>query len=1182
MSEDNEREKEIFGEALELGSLEEQRAFVRRACGNDESLRRAVEGLLEAYSQAAGFIPPRASEAPEAPRQPPAGESLGALIGRYKLLEKIGEGGCGVVYVAEQKAPVRRRVALKVIKLGMDTRSVVARFEAERQALALMDHPNIAKVFDGGATETGRPFFVMELVRGTKITDFCDQRQLTTAERLDLFTQVCRAVQHAHQKGIIHRDLKPSNILVTVNDGVAVPKVIDFGIAKATEGRLTDKTVYTELHQFLGTPAYMSPEQAEMTSVDIDTRSDIYSLGVLLYELLAGKTPFDSAELLAAGLDELRRRIKDVAPVRPSTRLSGMSKQELTTTAQRRGAEPPRLINLVRGDLDWIVMKCLEKDRARRYDTANGLARDVERHLGNEPVVARPPSRLYEFQKAVRRHWVGFGAATAVVAALGLGVVASYCEARVAKKAEIAARVAETNALRHAYSASMLSASDALENAQIATARHYLDSTPADLRGWEWRQLSSRLDLSERVHDHSRSENAQVHVLPDGRSYYEVCTEPTNCIQRRDIETGELLATIPIGHACRRSWLVAGGNELIAEIFEGNETKAVEVWDLKSGMRLSSQPIPTWVQASSDGSAVAYEWEGKIHVMDTKTGITRESPRAIVIAEVPIPFLDAGTAPVCFQPDGGRLAVCTSVGEVALLDTNSYAVQSAFKVQSHNNKITTMVFSADSRLLATGSYDKTIRITDVATNPPTAVATLRGHAGWVAALCFSPDGSLLASYGEDRTLRLWDARTGSPQGVFESDGTDPGFAPDGRMLISGDANGVRFWDVRSSDAWVLRGHRSFVYSVLVSPDGATIYSGGWDGWSGQPGSLRFWDAATGDQIASTGAPDFWVHAAALSVDGSRLAVAIVGRNETFSCIEVRDTATGATVASAETTEPWTWIDSVAFDPSGQNVLWVDSGHGIAKIADARTGVIRKSRNLRPASIRSSFVAWSPDGATIAVHSGNDPTLDILDAQSLEPIRQWPHGHSAPVWSVAFSPDSRRILTTSEDGIVRVWDAATGRRIHDLVGHGNHVLCAAYSPDNKRIASGGRDQNIRIWDAETFEQVARLGGHDEYVYSLAWRADSQQLISGSGDFTVRIWDTQPLKDRMRARRERQVILAQVEPMVQGLFQKLGDATKVVARVKADGSLSTRARQIALQVVLKTSLEQQKNHAQHPLP
>jgi serine/threonine protein kinase len=305
----------------------------------------------------------------------------GDRIGRYKLLQQIGEGGCGVVYMAEQVEPVRRHVALKIIKLGMDTKNVIARFEAEQQALALMDHPSIAKVLDAGATDTGRLYFVMELVRGVKITDYCDKNHLPTRERLGLFIQVCQAIQHAHQKGVIHRDIKPSNILVTMNDGVPMPKVIDFGIAKATQQRLTDKTLFTAFEQFIGTPAYMSPEQAEMSALGIDTRSDIYSLGLLLYELLTGVTPFDAKDLLQAGLNELRRIIREQEPMRPSTRLSTMLHAELMTTAQCRQAEPPKLIHLVRGDLDWIAMKALEKERSRRYETANGLAMDVLRSV---------------------------------------------------------------------------------------------------------------------------------------------------------------------------------------------------------------------------------------------------------------------------------------------------------------------------------------------------------------------------------------------------------------------------------------------------------------------------------------------------------------------------------------------------------------------------------------------------------------------------------------------------------------------------------------------------------------------------------------------------------------------------------------------------------------------------------
>jgi serine/threonine protein kinase len=399
---------EIFSEAIQLPS-DERIAFLDRACAGDTDLRRSIEALLRSNDRAEDFLedPPKGSIS-ERREKVVAGEKPGDQVGRYKLLEQIGEGGCGVVYIAEQKEPVRRQVALKVIKPGMDTKNVIARFEAERQALALMDHPNIAHVFDAGSTASGRPYFVMELVRGLKITDYCDQKSLSTEQRLDLFLQVCGAVQHAHQKGIIHRDIKPSNILIATSpEGKPTPKVIDFGIAKATTGqRLTDKTLFTSFEMLIGTPAYMSPEQAEMTSSDVDTRSDIYSLGVLLYELLTGTTPFDTQELLKAGLDEVRRVIRTKDPVRPSTRLSTMAAGELANVSTHHAAEAPKLIRQMRGDLDWIVMKALEKERDRRYSTANGLAVDVQRYLSGEAVLARPPSTRYKAGKLFARNKV--------------------------------------------------------------------------------------------------------------------------------------------------------------------------------------------------------------------------------------------------------------------------------------------------------------------------------------------------------------------------------------------------------------------------------------------------------------------------------------------------------------------------------------------------------------------------------------------------------------------------------------------------------------------------------------------------------------------------------------------------------------------------------------------------------
>ncbi len=418
-----ERIKAVFAGATELPA-ERRTEFLDRECAGDAELRAEVESLLAARTMSAVRTGGAAAAVADSPTAAagPLSEGPGTRIGPYKLLQLIGEGGFGSVFLAEQETPFRRRVALKIIKLGMDTRAVIARFEAERQALAMMDHPNIAKVLDAGATDSGRPYFVMELVRGVPITEYCDAANLTAAERLALAVPVCHAVQHAHQKGIIHRDLKPSNILVTLHDGKPVPKVIDFGIAKATASRLTEKTLFTEHRQMIGTPAYMSPEQAEMSGLDIDTRADVYSLGVLLYELLTGATPFDTRQLLERGYAEIQRVIREVEPPKPSTRVSTLG-EGLAGVAARRGTEPRRLGLLLRGDLDWIVMKALEKDRTRRYDTAVGLAEDIGRHLRGEAVVAAPPSAGYRVRKFLRRNRGTVAAGAAIAAALMLGLV---------------------------------------------------------------------------------------------------------------------------------------------------------------------------------------------------------------------------------------------------------------------------------------------------------------------------------------------------------------------------------------------------------------------------------------------------------------------------------------------------------------------------------------------------------------------------------------------------------------------------------------------------------------------------------------------------------------------------------------------------------------------------------------
>ena len=572
-------EETIFAAALDKATPAERAAYLDKACSGDANLRKRVEDLLRAHEQVGGLLDPSARDrgsvtasADGAPLHPPIAEGSGSHIGVYKLLQEIGEGGMGVVYMAEQTEPVRRRVALKIIKPGMDTRQVIARFEAERQALAMMDHQNIARVLDAGATASGRPFFVMELVHGVPITQFCDDNHLTPRERLELFVPVCRAIQHAHQKGIIHRDVKPSNVLVTMYDDKPVPKVIDFGVAKAIEQRLTERTMFTQFGALVGTFEYMSPEQAEMNAFGVDTRSDIYSLGVLLYELLTGSTPIERARLRSAALHELVRLIKEEEAPRPSVRLS--SSDLLLKIAAARKTAPERLTRLVRGELDWIVMTCLEKDRTRRYDTANGLARDVEHYLADEPVEACPPSAGYRLGKLARRYRKALVTAAAFVLYWSPAASCSATSWRVratraehearrqqiasdrARKAALEAKTeadAQRDAARlAAYANGVGLAQRAWDDNNAERARELLAELPLevggrDLRGFEWHYLSRlcrTLPMTLKGHDGLAM---SVTFSPDGRRLASAGRDRTRCSSGtpRPTRTGHLVPAVP-------------------------------------------------------------------------------------------------------------------------------------------------------------------------------------------------------------------------------------------------------------------------------------------------------------------------------------------------------------------------------------------------------------------------------------------------------------------------------------------------------------------------------------------------------------------------------------------------------------------------------------------------------------
>jgi WD40 repeat protein/serine/threonine protein kinase len=1177
-------ERDLFLAALEHTTPEARAAFLDRACRNDPALRAALEQLLRNHKEDHFLETPAVTLPPHsALKAGLANEGLerpGDRIGPYKLLQEIGEGGCGTVFMAEQESPVRRRVALKIIKPGMDTKSVIARFESERQALAMMDHPNIAKVLDAGATSNGRPYFVMELVRGVRITEYCEQNHFDSAERLRLFVKVCHAIQHAHQKGIIHRDIKPSNILVTLHDGEPVPKIIDFGIAKATGQRLTDKTVFTEPQAFVGTPAYTSPEQIEMSGLDIDTRSDIYSLGVLLYELLTGKTPFDGRELVASGIDAMRKTIREKEPERPSARLSQTladaaraARAALEPGSAKRSSGAREAVSRLRGDLDWIVMKCLEKDRSRRYETVNALALDIERHMNNEPVYACPPSPGYQFLKFARRNRLVFTAASAFAGALILGLALAawqYVEKSKAYRRVLAAehqqqlllekmkqanaaemqlrREAEIQELasRHkAYAADINLLHQALGENNLGRAQALLRAQAPkpgqpDLRGWEWRYLwqNCQSDALFTLCDLT-NEISCLTASSDGK-WVAVVETFNGGLSVWDLRAHQEIARIKTGVNRALAAFSPVGSLLAFSSQDNNGRRGMQgrirFWDVSDRRYLADLPIEGSCRSlafSADGKTLAVSIADNTlsfwNVADGKMLESHTFPQ-------PSPHPGSSSSPqmgwrssVTKMSSDFRL-VAEGGGDGRLRVWDITEGRELWSRQASDETIMALAFSPDGRILASGAgfTESVVHVWDAKTGEE--LAQLEGHHTFIPALVFWPDGSKLASASGDQTIRIWDV-SGLGQGRARVESRPP-------------SRRQRVERTNPRHLATLRGHQLEVWSLALLPDATTLVSGCKDG------TVLVWDTGSlprdktqivlPEQIRNWSfAPD---SQSILAVDQHRRIVRFSGVDfqDKQAVLELGDNVFDPAISAdghfaAALVPPGilrVWdleqktafkdlrvegmpLISYAFDPPGKTLFVCQNAGSSIQQWDIMTGQITRSWSVSSEPGTRYNVTFSPD-VQWAFRNSHDNREGVAKLLFL------PTGQEKnldldlkQVSRPAISPNNKYLAVVSGSGSGYLYDLASAQKLVILSGFLQGMTSCAFSPDDKRLAIGGNAREaVRLWDTSRFHPLLTLEGQGSFFAPTAFSPDGNILASSNMRGTLYLWRAPSMEDIQR--------------------------------------------------------------------